>query len=157
MIKVLMVCLGNICRSPMAEGVLAHLVKEAQLDGQVSVDSAGTGSYHVDETVHPNTLATLKKHGIAYHGRARQFWSQDMTTFDYVLGMDASNLANIRRYEGTAETNLFLHYANVAGATTEAEVPDPYSYGIDRYEAVFELVMLGNRALLNAIRSRHNL
>ncbi len=152
-----MVCLGNICRSPMAEGVFAHLVAQAGLNDHIAVDSAGTSAYHVGETAHPNTLAVLKRHGIVYNGRARQLTPQDLTRFDYVLAMDNSNLANIRSYQGTAETGLFLSYANEQGLLAVREVPDPYGTAIQRYEDVYQLVLTGSQALLTALREQHSL
>jgi protein-tyrosine phosphatase len=157
MISVLFVCLGNICRSPMAEAVFQNLVEQHDLTGQISVDSAGTGGWHVGETAHQGTLNILRQNGIAYNGRARQFKSADLDSFDYVLAMDRSNLRNIRRMTGStdAEVKLFLHYAQRAGTVSVDEVPDPYYDG--RFEYVYELVQRGSEALLNHIRSQHGL
>ena len=158
MIKVLFVCLGNICRSPMADGVFQHLVDEAGLSQQIMVDSAGTGSWHVGERAHRGTLAVLKKHGIDYNGRARQLTQRDFSDFDYVLAMDMSNLNNIQRYAGgesDGEIALFLDYANKAGLTDVKVVPDPYYDG--RFDHVYDLVEKGSRALLEHIRKAHKL
>ncbi|MEQ8673083.1 MAG: low molecular weight protein-tyrosine-phosphatase [Aggregatilineales bacterium] len=159
MINVLFVCLGNICRSPMADAVFQAQVKNAGLDDKIKVDSAGTGGWHIGETAHPGTRSTLKKHDIPYDGRARQFKPDDLITFDYVLGMDASNFDHIQRNfdkdAHNAEINLFLHYANEAGTVTETEVPDPYYTG--GFEHVFSLVERGGEALLNHIRKQHKL
>lgn len=162
MIRVLMVCLGNICRSPMAEGVFAHLVQAAGLSDKISVDSAGTGSWHVGETADRRTLAVLKKHKIPYDGRARQLQRIDLDRFDYVLAMDADNLQGIRYMAGSPkegqafpEIALFLSYANAAQLLTETEVPDPY-YN-NKFDEVYALVSVGSQALLDHIRKTHDI
>lgn len=158
MIKVLFVCLGNICRSPMADGVFQHMVKEAGLDNQITVDSAGTGSWHVGEAAHPGTRKVLKANGINYNGRARQFTPADLRDYDYVLAMDSSNLSNIQRVAGSsskAEVRKFLSYANQAGLTRETDVPDPYYTG--GFDYVYDLVEKGCSALLDHIRTEHRL
>lgn len=158
MIKVLFVCLGNICRSPMAEGVFQQKVKEAGLANKIMVDSAGTGSWHVGEQAHQGTRAVLKKHHIPYNGRARQFARRDLTDFDYILAMDSSNLTNIRKIAGgdsDGEIRLFLSYAKQAGTVDKETVPDPY-YD-DRFDYVYDLVDKGSDALLQDIKDTHKL
>jgi protein-tyrosine phosphatase len=157
MIDVLFVCLGNICRSPMAEAVFQHTVEEAGLADHIRSDSAGTGDWHVGETAHPGTLSILRERRIPYSGRARQISTGDLTSFDYILAMDRSNLRNIRRMMGdtSAEVSLFLHYAHRAGTVSVEEVPDPYYDG--RFEYVYDLVQRGSEALLAHIRSQHGL
>lgn len=158
MINVLFVCLGNICRSPMADGVFAHLVKQAGLDDKIRVDSAGTGGWHVGETAHRGTLGIFKKHSIPYNGRARQFIRKDANQFEYILAMDRSNLSDIKRLIGDqtdAEVTMFLSYANRAGLTDVTEVPDPY-YN-NKFDEVYDLVQKGSQALLDHIRKTHDL
>ncbi len=155
MIRVLFVCLGNICRSPMAEGIFQHLVEEAGLSDQIVVDSAGTGSWHVGEPAHRGTREVLRRHGIDYTGRARQFTRSDLDRFDYILAMDHENLSAIRaRANGStdAEIGLFMDYAPDAGVR---EVPDPYYSG--RFEEVYKLVRQGAEGLLAHIREKHGL
>lgn len=154
MIRVLFVCMGNICRSPMAEAVFQQKVNDAGLGDKIMVDSAGTHNYHVGEKAHQGTLAILKKHNIPYDGRARQFVQRDLTDFDYVLPMDKANLAKIQPYlggESDAEVKLFLSYGN----HSLQEVPDPYYDG--RFAEVYELVDKGSDALLAHIRKKHGL
>lgn len=158
MIKVLFVCLGNICRSPMADAVFQQMVNDAGLSSKISVDSAGTGSWHIGESAHRGTLNVLRKNNIPYNGRARQFRSQDMADFDYVLAMDYSNLEDMKMMaRGTtgAETRLFLSYAFERGLVDMDEVPDPYYTG--RFDDTYDLVTAGCRALLDYIRAKHNL
>lgn len=159
MIKVLFVCAGNICRSPMAEAVFQDMVNKAGLSSEIHADSAGTGSWHVGETAHPNTLNVLKKRNIHYSGRARQFVRADLDKFDYVLAMDEVNRANIERQlnANKAKVNLFLHYANEKGMVDVDEVPDPYGSPETRYLEVYDLVTRGCAALLAHIRARHGL
>lgn len=156
MIRVLFVCLGNICRSPMAEGVFQHLVDEAGLSAQIAVDSAGTGSWHVGEQAHRGTRQVLAAHGIDYRGRARQISSADLKHFDYIMAMDADNLDGVRalvaRHDSPAVIRLFMDYAPEAG---EREVPDPYYDG--RFEVVYDLVRQAAAGLLAHIRAEHGL
>ncbi|NDJ79182.1 MAG: low molecular weight phosphotyrosine protein phosphatase [Chloroflexi bacterium] len=154
-VRVLFVCLGNICRSPMAEGVFQHVVQEAGLSDQITVDSAGTGSWHVGEQPHRGTRGVLRKHGIQYEHRARQITRQDFASFDYILTMDNSNLTNVKRMmpdNSDAEVRPFLDYAEDAGTK---EVPDPYYDG--RFEEVYDLVSQAAEGLLAHIRDEHGL
>jgi protein-tyrosine phosphatase len=159
MIRVLFVCAGNICRSPMAEAVFAQQVKEAGLQDAIKVDSAGTGNWHVGDRADSRTINLLQKNKIDYDGRARQLQRGDAHDFDYIVMMDDENLANIEaRFANLAhkaEVKLLLHYANTAGLTQATEVPDPYYDGT--FDRVYDLVTLGGKALLAHIRQTHKL
>lgn len=160
MVRVLMVCMGNICRSPMAEAVFQAKIDEAGLADEITVGSAGTSKWHAGEPAHVGTLAVLKDNGIAYNGRSRQFIEKDLSDFDYVLAMDSENLGYIRRLQQTVgkhgpEVRLFLDYAREAGRVKPAEVPDPY-YD-DNFPYVYQLVDAGADALLKHIREKHDL
>jgi protein-tyrosine phosphatase len=156
-IRVLFVCSGNICRSPMADAVFRQMVADAGLSDRIDVDSAGTGSWHVGEAPHRGTMTILQQHNIPYDERARQFQSSDLSTFDYVLAMDSSHLSFMRRVGDNppAEVAMFLSYANKVGTVQKADVPDPYYNG--GFDAVYSLVERGCKALLDHIRAEHHL
>jgi protein-tyrosine phosphatase len=152
-IRVLFVCLGNICRSPMAEAVFAHKVRTAGLDEVILVDSAGTGDWHIGETAHQGTRQVLTAHGINHDHRARQIARRDLDDFDYVLTMDEQNFRDVAALgAGTARVHRFLDYAPHLDVR---EVPDPW-YD-DRFEYVYSLVGEAADGLLAAIRKDHGI
>lgn len=159
MIRVLMVCMGNICRSPMAEAVFADMVARSGLKHAIEVDSAGTGGWHIGDPAHTGTLRVLSRNHIPYDGRARQLKRADLDQFDYVLAMDTENLSFIERLRGGAESRadvrLFLEYANESGMLREREVPDPYYDG--SFDRVFNLVYQGSKAFLDHLKTVHAL
>jgi len=140
-IRVLMVCLGNICRSPTAEAMLRKKVHEAGLDDRVEVDSAGTADYHVDSPPDRRAVAHGERRGLQMKQlRGRQVEVADFDRFDFILAMDEDNLANLRQLQpagSRAEVALLMSYAPRAGS---AEVPDPYYGGADGFEHVLDLV-----------------
>jgi protein-tyrosine phosphatase len=157
MISVLFVCMGNICRSPMAEGVFRDLVVKAGLGDQFVIDSVGMGAWHVGEPAHRGTLAVLKAHGITYDGRSRQIHRDDLKTFQCILLADRETQSAFRRFgsvEG-AKVDLMLGAAHRAGLLKTDEVPDPYYVG--NFEAVYDLVLVGCKALLEEIINEHGL
>ncbi len=152
MIKLLFVCMGNICRSPMAEAVFQEMINKAGLEHEIKIDSAGTSGGHVGEPAHSGTLEILRQRNIPYNGRSRQIVFDDLNSFDYVLVMDRENLGFLRQHtRGTsAQVRLFLDYAKQAGLVKRDEVPDPYMDG--NFERTYDLVEKGCQALLNYIR-----
>jgi len=155
-LRVLFVCLGNICRSPMAEGVFRHLVKEAGLEGRFEIDSAGIGGWHVGEPPHHGTRRMLAEKGVDATGLVcRQIRPADLDQFDYVVGMDRENVAALHRLhlEGKSpKACLLLEYAGEE--RRGQEVPDPYYTG--RFAEVYDLVLEGCRGLLAQIRAQEN-
>lgn len=153
-IRVLFVCLGNICRSPMAEGVFRHLVEQAGLSGRIVADSAGTGAWHVGERPHHGTRRVLRQRGIDYSHVARVIGPEDIARFDYLVAMDSDNLYALRRMTQRApvQPRLLMEYAAEAAAR---DVPDPYYNG--RFDEVYDLVELGCRGLLEEIRREHRM
>ena len=151
---VLFVCLGNICRSPLAEGVFLHLVEQAGLTDCFEVDSAGTGSWHVGELPDARASLVAGRHGIELASRARQITTDDLEHFDYVIAMDRENLRNIRRMalagESTAEIKLLREFDTHGGGD---EVPDPYFGGASGFENVYEIVPRSCRVLLDRLRA----
>jgi protein-tyrosine phosphatase len=154
-VRVLFVCLGNICRSPMAEGVFQQLVDEAGLSDQIEVDSAGTSRWHIGESAHRGTRGVLRQHGIAYDGRARQVTSRDFDQFDYILAMDDSNLSDLRRMVPNGSQAVVRRFLDFADDVPTREVPDPYYDG--RFEDVYKLVRQGAESLLAHIRAEKGL
>jgi len=150
--RVLFVCLGNICRSPMAEAVLRHMVKQQGLEELVEIDSAGTGDWHIGKPPHEGTRRLLEGYGIGYEGmKARQVRSEDYAEFDYIICMDSQNEQDIRQWlpQGStrAKTMKFMDLLPQRGI---ADVPDPYYTG--NFEEVYEMVEAGCRKLLALIR-----
>lgn len=157
MIRVLFVCHGNICRSPMAEALMTHLVREAGLSDQIAVDSAGTHGWHVGEPPYPRTVTVLKAHGIEPVGAARQLRSADLETFDYVRVMDRRNLDDVQRHTtaATADVRLLLHDLHQQGRVGYDEVADPYPNG--DFDQTFRDIHAACTELLARIRAEHGL
>ncbi len=154
MIRVLFVCLGNICRSPTAEGVFRAKVAAAGLAEHVEIDSAGTAAWHIGKSPDSRTRAAAKQRGFDLESlRARQVQPSDFAQFDWVLAMDRSNLADLqklRQFAGGTQPQLFLPLADLS----ESEVPDPYYGGADGFEQVLDLIEAASDALLQRVREQ---
>jgi len=157
-VRVCFVCLGNICRSPTAEGVFRHLVAEAGLTASFEIDSAGTAGYHSGAAPDHRARAAGKRAGIRVDGAARQFLASDFARFDYVIAMDDSNLSDLRRLapNAAAAAKVRLLRSFDPEAPKDAPVPDPY-YGDDAgFDHVLELCRSACRHLLQEIRRGQN-
>jgi protein-tyrosine phosphatase len=157
-VRVCFVCLGNICRSPTAEGILRALVAKAGLEGRIEVDSAGTGSWHVGELPDPRTRAEARRRGLELTSRARQLRPEDFERFDYILVMDASNHADALSIAPRPGARALLERLRSFDprAGDDLDVPDPY-FGDDGFAHVFDLCETACRHLLSHLREKHGL
>lgn len=155
-IKVLFVCLGNICRSPTAEGVFRHLVEAEGLSDRIHIDSAGTGDWHIGKAPDPRTIEEAAKRNYDLSGlRARQVSAADFAEFDYVIAMDKENLKNLKAMEPEGykgHLGLFLAFAPAVEAE---EVPDPYYGEQEGFTLVLDMVEKASRGLLEHIKENH--
>jgi protein-tyrosine phosphatase len=155
-ISVLFVCMGNICRSPTAQGVFRALLQREGLSDRIVTDSAGTIAYHVGERPDRRAMATALKRGVDLSDlRARRAKAEDFEQFDYVIAMDRANFSDLREicppgYE--ERLHLFLDFAP---NRAEDEVPDPYYGGAAGFDRVFDLVEEASRGLLQHILAHH--
>lgn len=151
--KVLFVCMGNICRSPTAEGAFAKLIKDNRVDRHFLIDSAGTHAYHVGEVPDPRAQKTASDRGIELaHLRARKVSAEDFENFDYILAMDRDNYAHLialcpEHYK--SKVQYFLDFAPQLGTR---EVPDPYYGGKQGFEKVLDMVEAASVGFLNHVQ-----
>jgi protein-tyrosine phosphatase len=140
--KILMVCLGNICRSPVAEGIMIKLIEEKKLE--IIIDSAGTGGYHIGEAPDPRTIKNAKKNGVDLSKlRARKFCVEDFDMFDKIYVMDESNFRNVTAMAMTTEHKSKVDYLlNELHPGKNLAVPDPWYGGEEGFEEVFHLVRM---------------
>lgn len=154
MVNVLFVCLGNICRSPTAEGVFRDLIEREGLADHITIDSAGTAAYHVGSPPDSRAQAEAKRRGIDISGlRGRQANVGDFRRFDYVLAMDSENHRNLMAIcppEGEERLHMFLDFA---ANVDRRDVPDPYYDG--RFDAVYDMIEDAAGGLLADIRTKH--
>ena len=152
--SVLFVCLGNICRSPTAEGVMRHLLAEEGLSDQVLVDSAGTGGWHKGEPPDRRATLTARERDIVLSGQSRVVRDEDFDRFDHIVAMDTSNLRTLQRMARTdalrAKVTLLRDYD--ADSPPGSEVPDPYYGGERGFEVVLDVCEAGCRGLLRHLR-----
>jgi protein-tyrosine phosphatase len=156
-VRILFVCLGNICRSPTAEGVMAKLVAEAGLGDQIQLDSAGTGAWHVGEPADARALAAARARDIELHSVARQVRSEDFERFDLILAMDASNQHALRRLApdepAREKVRLLREFDPASAALRDLDVPDPYYDSERGFEVVLDQVQAACEGLLARVRS----
>ncbi len=156
-VAVLFVCMGNICRSPTAQGVFSRLVRDEGLEQTVSIDSAGTHAYHVGEPPDRRAQAAALTRSIDLSDQqARQVTREDFTRFDYVVAMDRDN-QDILSYMCPADLRHKIHlFLDFAAEVPERDVPDPYYGGADGFERVLDLAQAAARGLLDHIRKSHS-
>jgi protein-tyrosine phosphatase len=147
--KVLFVCLGNICRSPLAEAIFKHKIKEKELESYVEAESCGTANYHVGDAPDPRTISNAFKNGVMIQHHGRQLKSYDLEYFDFIFAMDESNYQNIIRLDNTGEHGHKISLMREFDPAGTGDVPDPY-HGTERnFQEVFEIL---NRTIDNFIR-----
>lgn len=158
-VKVLFVCLGNICRSPMAEGLFLHLIEKEGIGDRFEVDSAGTAGYHAGELADKRMRETAASHGVHLPSRARKFVKEDLDAFDYILPMDRSNMTNIERltWPDAQHRAQVIMMRDFDPEPEDGNVPDPYYGGIRGFENVYQILLRSNQRLLEKIRQEHNI
>lgn len=158
-VRILFVCLGNICRSPLAEGVFRHMVKERGLDGYFEIDSAGTGPWHVGEPPDRRMRETAKRYGLSIDDlRGRQFGPKDFSAYDHIFVMDRQNLHDVlfhdRKDEHGGKVKLFREADPNADTY---EVPDPYYGGPQGFDEVYRMVERTAKNLLDGLVEHYGL
>jgi protein-tyrosine phosphatase len=155
-VRLLFVCMGNICRSPTAEGVMRALLREQGLEDAVEVDSAGTGGWHIGEPPDARATAAARARGVALAGAARQIAPADFTAFDLILVADRRNLRDVRAITppaARARLHLLREFDPASDGAPDLDVPDPYYGGDDGFERVLDLVDAACRGLLDRLRA----
>lgn len=156
MVRILFVCLGNICRSPMAEAVFRHMVREKGLSDKIEVDSAGTALWHSGKPPHGGTRKILDEKNISYEGMtARQIFQGDFKKFDYVITMDDENMTNIQSEYEIPDTVVVRKLMEFVDNPKELNVPDPYYTG--NFEYTYELIHEACELLLQYIIEKHQI
>jgi protein-tyrosine phosphatase len=156
-VRLLFVCMGNICRSPTAEAVMRALVAREGLDGAVEIDSAGTGAWHVGQPPDRRSTAAARARGIVMEGAARQVTEADFEAYDLLLAADAQNVAALRAVapdeDAAAKVRLLREFDPAAAAAHDLDVPDPYYGGADGFDDVIDMVAAACRGLLEQLRA----
>ena len=156
MIKVLFVCLGNICRSPTAEGVFRALIDREGLGDRISIDSAGVGSWHIGEAPDRRAQAAARLRGIDLSSqRGRQVKAQDFDRFDYVIAMDSDNHRDLSGLCPADKKDCLHKFLQFAPELGHGDVPDPYYGGDGGFDAVLDLIEAASIGLLDDIRAKH--
>jgi protein-tyrosine phosphatase len=158
MVRVLFVCLGNICRSPTAEGVFRAVVERAGLLQHIEIDSAGTHAYHVGEPPDARAQAAAQRRGVDLSGlRGRRATRVDIERFDYILAMDEENYQNLQALSPQGLEHKIRLFLEFAPQRPEREVPDPYFGGEGGFERVLDMIEEASEGLLAHLRERHGL
>jgi protein-tyrosine phosphatase len=157
-VRILFVCLGNICRSPTAEGVMRRLVAEAGLQDEIEIDSAGTGAYHVGSAPDERATAAARRRGTELGGAARQVTDEDFEAYDLLLAMDAENLRELHRRapddDARDRVRMLREFDPASAGAPDLDVPDPYYGGPRGFDTVLDQVEAACRGLLDHIAAR---
>jgi protein-tyrosine phosphatase len=159
MIKIIFVCLGNICRSPLAEGILKSMAEERGLSTLLAIDSAGTSNYHIGKQPDPRTIANAKMNNLMLDHKGRQFCTEDLNEYDYILAMDRSNLNNIIRLSENvrllrSKVLLMREFDNIKDIE---DVPDPYHGGEEGFQKVYDILLRSNQTFIDFLIREHQL
>ncbi len=160
MIKILFVCLGNICRSPLAEGQFKRLIKDKDLGDNFMVNSAGTSDYHIGEKADARTLKNAADEGVIIDHVGQQLKLEDFLHYDYILAMDYKNLEHIMSMKQDLKNNeecATIMLMRSLDETDDEEVPDPYFGGEEGFRHVFSILENANHKLLGYLTERHEL
>lgn len=158
MVKVLFVCLGNICRSPLAQGLMEKKISEIGLSNFIQVDSCGTSSYHIGQQPDERTLKNALRNGLTLNHQARQLIRKDFRDFDYILAMDQANLDCAKRLDQTHEFAEKLQLMrDFDPLNPGADVPDPYFGGEEGFQHVYDILERSVENFIQKIIARHNL
>lgn len=150
--SVLFLCLGNICRSPLAEGVFRAEVARRGLDGQLRIDSAGTGGWHVGESPDPRSVAVARDHGVDISAQqARRLSAEDFERFDWIVAMDRDNLRTARGRQPAGARARLVQFMDYVPQAPGSDVPDPYYGGPNGFKHVYDLLAAGVGPLLDAV------
>jgi protein-tyrosine phosphatase len=156
-VRLLFVCLGNICRSPTAEGTMRALVRDARLQDEIEMDSAGTGSWHVGSAPDERATAAAAARGIALQGAARRVRAEDFDDFDLIVAMDRANVDDLRQIAPSdaarARIRLLREFDPASAANGDLDVPDPYYGEGDGFERVLDHVQAASAGLLAQLRA----
>lgn len=153
-LKICFVCLGNICRSPTAEGIFQHLVEERSLSPYFEIDSAGTSAYHIGESANSKSQQIAQQRGVSLDSKARKFVHDDLSYFDLILAMDNENMADIRQMDAeSAHDQKIMRLREFDPTPENKEVPDPYYGGIKGFENVFDVVKRSCELLLDELET----
>jgi protein-tyrosine phosphatase len=154
-INVLFVCLGNICRSPLAEAIFKHKVKQKGWSDLIYADSCGTSNYHIGGNPDPRTIANATKNGIVIDHCGRQFSAADFESFDYILAMDSSNYRNIMRLENSSKFGKKVQMMRAFDPNGDGDVPDPYYGGERGFQDVFDILDRSLENFLITLQREH--